>query len=95
MKLSQADKARLLDISTRRRGQISDIVHEVSSGTGISCAEIYGRSRLGIISQARQVVMYLAAKRGLAVSKIASNLSRDRTTISHGIRVEKARRGEV
>lgn len=70
------------------------ITREVAQGYGIREADILGRSRQALISEARQVVMYRAHKAGFSTEQIGRALNRHHTTVMHGIRAEKARRGE-
>lgn len=93
--LSADDLARCAQISPRRSTPMPEIVREVSAATGISTAEIYGRSRIGKIAQARQIVMYLCREKGMTLTQIGNLLHRDHTTVMAGIEAEKRRRGLI
>lgn len=52
---------------------------------GMTFAEIIGDSRLDAHVEARQLVMWLAIKRGLSRSHTARALKRDPSTITYGL----------
>lgn len=93
--LSDDDIRRCREIALQRRDVVHEIAVAVAAETGVPVRAIYGRRRTTQISEARQLVMYIARKRGLTIPVIAMALDRDTATVQHGINAEKARRGEV
>jgi chromosomal replication initiation ATPase DnaA len=93
--LSDEDVARCEAISARRGTPMPEIVRAVSEATGIKTTDIYGTSRVPAIAQARHIVMYACARHGMRTARIAKLLDRDVSTVLHGIRAEKERRGEL
>ena len=92
--LSDEDIRRCRQIALQRRDVVNEIAIAVSAETGIPKAMIYGKSRRRNVAEARQLVMYIAHLRGLSTTLIGMCLDRDHTTVMHGIKAEKARRGE-
>ncbi len=73
---------------------VAAIVEAVAAETGISAADIRGTRRWANISAARQVVYYAAHRDGVSVPQIAAAMGRDASTVQHGIKAERERRGE-
>lgn len=93
--LSDEDLARCAQIVAAHRGPIADIVRAVCAETGIRPVDIYAPGPgLRHVSQARQLIMFIARRRGLTVTKIGRYLNRDHTTVVHGARAEQARRDQ-
>lgn len=62
-----------------------DVVREVSRATGVSAADILGRSKKGRIATARQMVMYLMREMtDESLTDIGYRLWRNHATIYHG-----------
>ena len=93
--LTAADLARCEAISPRRKTPMAEIVRAVSEATGIKATDIYGHGRTEDVAQARQIVMHACAQHGMKAIVIAKLLDRDISTVLHGIRAEKERRGEL
>ena len=93
--LSDADIRRCREIATHELDFIRAIVSEVAEATGIPHKAIMGVRRDARTVQARQLAFYIAHNRGLSYPRIAYAFSRDHTTIMHGVRKERERRGEV
>ena len=93
--LTAADLARCEAISPRRKTPMAEIVRAVSEATGIKTTDIYGHGRTEDVAQARQIVMHACAQHGMKATVIAKLLDRDISTVLHGIRAEKERRGEL
>ena len=75
-------------------GPMREIVAQVSRETGVAVADIMGDSRNRNIASARQRAMFIGHERGLSTSQIGAYLSRDHTSVLHGIRREKERRAQ-
>lgn len=69
------------------------IVDAVSEQTGIPAKRILSPRRDAATCRARQIVMYEARQAGLSLMQIGDALGRDHTSVMHGIRAEKKRRG--
>ena len=93
--LSPEDVRRCRDIVLRDADRVAMIVSAVAEATGIHSKAILGVRRDKATAQARQLVMYIARREGLTFEAIAYQLRRDHTTILHGVRAEKKRRGEA
>ena len=93
--LSPADIIQCRAINMRHRDSVREISFAVAAETTIPMAAIYGPSKLRYVVQARQLVMYLAHKSGISYPVIGRALNRDHTTIMHGVKAEKIRRGEL
>lgn len=93
MRLSPEAIASCNAIFAAKRHSVHQIVDAVAQETGISAHDIMGESRKATIARARQIVMYEAHLRGLTLNQIGSAMGRHHTTIMHGIRAERARRG--
>lgn len=91
--LTDEDLSRCDQISGSAMGAIEAIAREVSQQTGIRLGELMGPSREHPIAHARQIVMFIARREGIAYAEIARCLRRDHTTIIHGVRAEAKRRG--
>lgn len=61
------------------------IVRIVAGEFGVPEAAIYSDSRRAEFATARQVVMWMAHRRGLGVAAIGRALGRDHSTVSHGV----------
>lgn len=86
------DLARAAGIARSFTGPAHRALRDVSRATGITEAEIVGRSRVRPLVRARQLVAFVARRDGATYGQIAKALRRDRTTIIHGVRAEAARR---
>lgn len=95
MLLSDTDLARCDAIAGRGLGKVKPIVDAVADATGIQPRDIYGNVRTGPVSEARQLVYYLAHNMGISLSAIGRAMHRDHSTVAHGIAAEKRRRGEA
>jgi hypothetical protein len=74
---------------------VRDIIGRVSSVTGISPAEIAGKSRSAKITFARHLAMWTVAKdTGLTLTQIGRAFGRDHTTIIHATRHINSKTGE-
>lgn len=90
--LSEDERARCAAISQRIPGEIARIVRAVCDETGIRPAEIYAPTRgLDHVAQARQLIMFIAKRRGFSLNQIGRPLRRHHTTVLHGVRAEEAR----
>ena len=74
-----------------RLDNISMMVVDVAAEAGIPPAAILGPRRDKRTAQARQAVMYMARLDGHSLNDIGRVLSRDHTTIMHGIKAHEAR----
>ena len=93
MILTPDDMARCHAIRAPREAMAA-IVAAVAAETGITEAEIMGTRRWANVSAARQLVFYIAHREGMSLPVIGQLFDRDHTTVWHGIKAEKARRGE-
>lgn len=93
--LTEADMKSCKAIAENRNPIVAEIVSAVSLHSGVSEVAIYGPARHGKVAHARQLVMYVAHRQGLSLPVIGKALSRDHTTVLHGVRAEKKRRGEA
>ena len=66
------------------RTPIADIVHIVAHVTGVEPDEILSKTRRRPVAQARQLVMYIAYKRGHTLKGIGRALGRHHSTVIHG-----------
>jgi len=92
--LSAEDVRYLHSCKNKTARIILAIIDEVGAETGFSPAQIRGRGRQAALAEARQMVMYIAHNQGLSSAEIGRAMRRDHTTVLHGIKAEKARRGE-
>lgn len=94
--LDDLDLARCAEIGARRAGRFAELVREVCAQVGLEPGRIYAPGPgPRVVSEARQLVMYLAARRlGWSSPRIGRALGRDHTTVLHGIAAEARRRGE-
>lgn len=92
--LADVDLSRCHDIARKNKHRIHYLIEAVAAEAFVPARDILGKSRRASVCEARHLVMYLASQEGIAQSTIASYLNRDHTTVSHGIRAEKRRRGE-
>lgn len=89
--MTPQDLARAADICNEP-GRVRQAIRDAASATGISTADILGRSRLRTIVHARQLAMHMAHEAGAPCTQIARVFKRDHSTIIHGVRAEAARR---
>lgn len=92
MILSVDDLERCREIAEAGARKVKPFVNAVSEATGIPAHLFYGRRRTAHISQARQLVYFLAHQSGISLSDIGRAMNRDHTTIMHGVQREKKRR---
>jgi chromosomal replication initiation ATPase DnaA len=96
VRLTGEDMARCREIVGTGSAVVLSIADLVSEETGIRLAEIYGHSRVPKVVMARQLVMYICYERhGLSYPAIGHALNRDHSTVLHGVRAERIRRGEA
>ncbi len=93
--LSDDDIKRCRMISDRQLGIVRQIAAQVSEATDVPYKAIMGVRRDARTVQARQLVMYIARRQGLSLTRIGMAMNRDHTTVMHGIRAEEKRRAEV
>ena len=93
--LSPEDLLHCRAINMRHNDRVKEIALAVSAETSIPLSAIYGPRKLREIVAARNLVMYLAYRDGLSQQVIAIALNRDHTTVGHGIKAERKRRGEL
>lgn len=79
---------------TTPRITVRQIAAEVCSHTGNSVHAVLGRSRAAHVCRVRELVCYIAHRRGLTLSQIGRALRRDHSTIKHAIENEVRRRAE-
>lgn len=70
------------------------ILERASKVTGLSVAEITGRSRDRCAAATRIAIMHVLRKKGEKLDYIAALLNRDRSTIISGLRQAEALRGQ-
>ena len=92
--LSDEDIRRCREIAQGENGVVRQIAIAIAEETGVSFREIMGVRRDPRTSQARQLVMYIARKKGLSLERIGYAMRKHHTTVLHGIRAEEKRRGE-
>lgn len=80
-------------VFNQHRSTVSKIVEAVSEATGIPARHILSQKRTAPIARARQIVMYEARLAGLSYPQIGEALGRDHSSVVHGVRAEKKRRG--
>lgn len=95
MILSDKDLARCAAISGKSLGKVKPIVDAVADATGIPARMIYGQFGPRAVTEARQLVYYLAHERGISLSDIGRFMHRDHSTVASGIKAEKARRAQL
>ena len=66
-------------------------INRAAEHHGVTAAEIKGRSRLGSVVAARQDVFLLLREAGWSFPRIGRAMSRDHTTVMHGVAVAEAR----
>ena len=93
--LTAVDLARCDCIAALGAGAVKPFVDAVSAATGIAARRFYSEERTAQISEARQLVMFVAHQSGVSIRKIALGLNRDRSTVLHGIRQEEQRRTRI
>lgn len=91
--LSAEDIKRCRSIALQKRDFVCEIATAVAAETGVPVRAIYGNSRKRQVAEARQLVMYIAVEHGISTNIVGYALNRDHTTVIHGHRAEKARRG--
>lgn len=89
--LTEADRAALRRSSPRL--QVRDIANAVAAEAALPVDAIFGPRRDAEVAGARQIVMFIAWRRGFKLEAIGCALDRDHTTVLHGIRAEAKRRG--
>jgi chromosomal replication initiation ATPase DnaA len=92
--LSQADLERCREIREYGAGRIKNIVDAVAEETGIQARYIVGLSRRAQVSEARQLVYYLANQSGITSADIGRAMNRDHSTVLSGIKAEEKRRNK-
>ena len=75
--------------------EVSAIAEAVALLIGLTVDDIMGRRRGQPAVEARQLVMYVAWRRGFSKCAIGRAMDRDHSTVVHGIRAEAERRGEL
>ena len=97
--LSPADLAACYACSEEgAREAVLAIVEAVAAAipNGVTVAAILGKYRgKASVARARQIVMYIADRDGISHSAIGRALGRDHSSVGHGVKAEKARRGEI
>lgn len=93
IRLSDKDRAEIKAIMSRAsvRGFVKDVAREF----GLTIDTLIGRSLEPKICRVRQIIWYRAHAEGYSLPQIGKVFGRDHTTIMHGIRNEKKRRGEA
>lgn len=91
--MDQADLA-TIGTKTAPRVTVRQIAAEVCTHTGNSVHAVMGRSRVPHVCRVRELVCYIAHRRGLTLSQIGRALRRDHSTIKHAIENEVRRRAE-
>lgn len=74
---------------------VKGLVRAAAISSGLTEADILGPSRQRFVCTARQWVMFEAQAAGFTLPQIGRVLKRDHTTVLHGIRAERKRRGEI
>jgi hypothetical protein len=93
--LTSEDRQRCVSITSAAFGAVSAIARAVSDETGITLGEIMGYGRKRPVAEARQLVMFIAHRRGLSLAAIARHMRRDRSTVRHGVDAEYRRRAVI
>ena len=76
------------------RVTVRQIAAEVCGHTGTSVVAVMGRSRAPHTCRVRELVCFIAHRRGISLAQIARVLRRDHSTIKHAIENELRRRAE-
>ncbi len=92
--LSPGDLARCREINLRHRDRVKEIALAVCAETSVPMSSLYGPGRRIDVVRARWLVMYLAYQDGLTMQAIGDAMNRDHSSVLHGIRKERERRGE-
>lgn len=92
--LSTETLAACQSVWSQHRHTVHQIIDAVSEQTGIPAKRILGPRRDAPTARARQIVMYEARLAGLSYPQIGDALGRDHSSVVHGVRVEKKRRGK-
>lgn len=80
----------VISSTPRHRLSSKQLIDRVAKYYNLSSKDILGKSRVKDIKNARQVAMYLMREElGLSTPKIGAELSKDHTTIMHGIEMIK------
>lgn len=92
-----------LDISTpssrpfcyqiSRHTVTAEIFARVERETGVSKAQIQGKSRIRGVAEARQMAMYLSDLEGRSLNQTGMMVNRHHSTVLHGIRAHAKRIG--
>lgn len=93
MYLDETDLPAINRIANQNRA-ILDIVQEVSAATGLTQAQITGRSLTPRHVQARDLVCFIARRHGISSKELGRALHRDHSGILDAIKREAARRDE-
>lgn len=91
--LSPEAVAACREVFTMHKSTVQKIVDAVSEQTGIPARHILSQKRTAPVCRARQIVMYEARLAGLSYPQIGDALGRDHSSVVHGARAEKKRRG--
>lgn len=94
MRLSPADIEACQQVAQAADATARQITREVARRCGLRMADIMGPQTTAKIARARQIVMLACHAAGLTTTEIGKFLSRDHSTVIHGIRAEKARRDD-
>lgn len=79
----------------READAVREIAEAVAEEAGVPVGRIMGKTRTQHVAHARQLVYFIAHRRGIAPADIARAMRRDHSTVLHGIEAEAARRAEA
>lgn len=88
----QAVERTIAAVEWNRTGALRGLIAQHAERAGVSVAAVIGPKRRADLNAVRQAVMAEAHKQGFSLNQIGRALGgRDHTTVSHGIRVHRAR----
>ena len=93
--LSPEDIRRCRAINMRYNDRVKEIALAVSAETSIPISLLYSKTRKRHVVEARWIVMYLAAQRGLSQQQIGTALNLDHTSVCNGIKKEAEKRAAM
>ena len=94
-RLYPQDRARAKTISQRLDPTSLSLAEDWCEACGVTMDDMRGKSRQRPVVEARQALMWLLHHRaGLTYGAIGRLLSRDHTTVIHGVAAEDRRRGQ-
>lgn len=92
--LSDDDKARCDQITSRHKRRVREVVGAVCAEVGLPASAIYGKSRVRNVVMARRLVCYILRRDGMSLPAIGAAIGLDHTSVLHAVRMEENARGK-